>query len=124
MTETSPNHILIIEDNTSIIEALVWVFENEGIATRIAHNGIQALELLKEDPLPKLICLDIMMPLMDGQSFRQKQKQTPRIAHIPTIIMSASLSKRQKLDNFENEIFLTKPLNIDKLFDIVKPYFK
>jgi CheY-like chemotaxis protein len=123
MTNESSKYVLIIEDNPNINEALAWIFENEGIRVKTARHGLEALALLKQDPLPTVICLDILMPVMDGQLFRQRQKSDPRIADIPTIIMSASLSKREQLENFENEIFLTKPLNIDKLFEIVKPYF-
>jgi len=123
MTVVSSKFVLIIEDNPSINEALAWIFENEGIRVVKANNGLEALDLLQRDPLPTVICLDIMMPLMDGQTFRHYQKSDPRIAKIPTIIMSASLSKREKLENFKNEIFLTKPLNIENLFAIVKPHF-
>lgn len=68
-------YILLIEDNESIRKSLVWALEEEGYPIITASNGKHALNLLEKEPFPSLIILDLMMPEMDGWTFREQQKK-------------------------------------------------
>jgi CheY-like chemotaxis protein len=83
--------ILIIDDDASIRELLVEVLEEEGYPVQSASNGEEALSILRTLPkLPKLILLDLMMPVMDGWAFRQEQLQDPLLIGIPVVVLSAA----------------------------------
>lgn len=106
--------ILIIDDNPSNI-ALLGLALQDDYDIQIATSGSKGLELANQDSAPDLILLDIMMPDMDGYQTCQLIKQTPQLANIPIIFVTA-------LDEVDAEVqglslgaadFLVKPINID-----------
>ena len=57
--------ILLVDDEPEIIKALKIILDQKGYNVRVAHNGKEALEIVKEHR-PHLVFLDIRMPLMSG----------------------------------------------------------
>ena len=82
--------ILIVEDDNLIRRAVQMVLEWEGYRVDSATNGQEALDYLRAGNRPRLIVLDIMMPVLDGEQFRQEQLRDPNLASIPVIIVSAA----------------------------------
>jgi CheY-like chemotaxis protein len=80
--------VLIIEDNAAIREGIAEVLELEGYAVAEAGDGREGLEKAHETA-PNLIILDLMMPCMNGWEFRAAQKQSPQLAGIPVVVLSA-----------------------------------
>src|SRR5205823_1575262 len=64
------------------------------------------------DPLPCIILLDLMMPVMDGQTFRMAQLSDPRIAHIPIVVISA-YRDIQDAERLKATRFVKKPPKLD-----------
>ena len=95
------NRILIVEDAIDIRQLLQQLFELEGYTVDVASNGMEALTLLQsQSELPRVILLDLMMPVMDGFQFRELQVKDPRLASIPVLLMTADaniVTKTQKL---------------------------
>lgn len=79
--------VLIVEDDDDVRAALAQVLLVEGFMTAEARHGLEALERLRMGPLPRLILLDLMMPVMDGWAFRDAQRANPDWAGIPTVIL-------------------------------------
>jgi DNA-binding response OmpR family regulator len=76
MVDTS-NAILVVEDDADTRAGLVDFLESEGFAVLEAENGQKALELLERAPFPpRLILLDLMMPVMDGWQFLAARRQS------------------------------------------------
>ncbi|KTD40612.1 response regulator [Legionella parisiensis] len=113
-------YILLIEDNESIRKSLVWALEEESYPIITASNGKLALNLLEKEPLPSLIILDLMMPEMDGWTFRDQQKRNARTREIPTIITSARNRLDEILHHFPNELLLPKPFDMNHLLAIIE----
>jgi len=83
--------VLVIDDEVDIREGLTEWLSSVGYTTSSASNGREALKLLRaSDHPPDAILLDMMMPVMDGLSFRWEQLADRRLAEIPVIILSAS----------------------------------
>lgn len=116
--------LLLIEDDQAIQESLAWVLEYEGYAVHIARHGMEGLEYLKCSLPPKAILLDLMMPVMDGFEFRDIWQHDPRYSKIPLIIMSADKHAGLALVRNENEFFLKKPLDLNKLLEIVEQHYQ
>jgi CheY-like chemotaxis protein len=111
--DTNQKHLLLVEDDRDILEVLRDLLESEGYHVDCAQNGLQALELLKSlSTLPGLILLDLMMPVMDGFEFRQKQKEDPRFSKIPLIVMSADGQSEARWEKSGIKGFLKKPLDL------------
>ncbi len=113
--------VLIVEDETDIRDAISELLSTEGIATATAANGEEALAQLSHLPRPKLILLDLLMPIMNGLEFREKQRQIPGIAEIPVVIMSADNSTKATAEKMHLG-YLRKPVDLENLITTVKQY--
>ena len=90
-----PKTILVVEDDESMVEALVEKFKSSGFNVFSAKNGEEGLKLALSDH-PDIILLDIVMPKMDGLSMLRKLKEDKWGAFAPVVILT-NLSDNQKL---------------------------
>jgi CheY-like chemotaxis protein len=114
--------ILVIEDDVSIRELLVELLESEGYEVSSSVNGLEGLKSLEKKDLPHLILIDLMMPVMDGYSFRAEQLKNPLWAKIPTIVMSAEVNAKEKMTNYNITAFLSKPVELETILSTVATY--
>jgi two-component system alkaline phosphatase synthesis response regulator PhoP len=80
--------ILVVDDETYIVELVKFNLEKEGYRVVVAFDGIHALEMVREEN-PQLILLDIMLPSMDGLEVCRTLKQDPNYNTIPIIMLTA-----------------------------------
>src|SRR4051794_34138694 len=84
-------HILVVDDEEGIRDALVEILERQDYSVASARNGQHALEVLKSsETLPELIILDMQMPVMDGWSFIIHLSKETKTSIIPVLIISGS----------------------------------
>ena len=93
--------ILIIEDDTFILDIYQTKFKQEGFEVATAENGLVAFEKMKEF-LPDIILLDIIMPYMDGVEVLQKIKEDSVLKNIP-VIMLTNISEKERVEKAMNE---------------------
>jgi len=93
--EDKSKTILIVEDDGSMLEALVEKFSSSKFDVLSARNGVEGLELALSKH-PDIILLDIIMPKMDGLSMLRKLKEDRWGAFAPVVILT-NLSDSQKL---------------------------
>jgi DNA-binding response OmpR family regulator len=80
--------VLIVEDDPDLCELMAQLLAADGFETDVASNGQEALDRAHDNP-PRVIVLDMMMPVMDGWAFRAHQRYCVTLAAIPVIIVSA-----------------------------------
>jgi CheY-like chemotaxis protein len=103
--------ILLVEDDLATSDALTEFLAGEGFAAVAAANGAEAMELLRRGFDPVAIVLDLMMPVMDGWDFRQEQVADPRLARIPTIVITAAgFSAASVATQFGDVELISKPI--------------
>jgi CheY-like chemotaxis protein len=110
--------ILVVDDDEGSRRALTNVLHDQGYTVTAAASVDEAMERLSRSPRPRLIVLDLMMPVKDGWDFRQEQKKDPALAAIPVIAVSA-VGKLLDVD-----ISLRKPLDYDELVRAVERYIE
>jgi two-component system, chemotaxis family, chemotaxis protein CheY len=112
--------ILLAEDDEDLREAMVETLSDAGYTVEAVGNGRDAIEWLEDAAhLPKLILLDLMMPVMDGWQFLEKREKTPRVAAVPVVVLSASA----KFDSTNDTVlFMRKPIAVKPLLAIVASY--
>ena len=85
--------VCLVDDQTLVrqgVKSLLDLSDDIRVCAE-ASDGAQALSLLRSlDPKPRVILLDLMMPVMDGREFREHQLRDPSIADIPVVVISAS----------------------------------
>jgi CheY-like chemotaxis protein len=112
--------ILLAEDDEDLREAMVETLNEAGYSVEAVGNGRDAIEWLEDaDHPPKLILLDLMMPIMDGWQFLEARQKTPKVASVPVVVLSASGSFDSTKDTVA---FMRKPVAVKPLLDIVATY--
>ena len=113
--------VLVVEDDADLREMMAQILTLEGFETDTATDGADALtHLQRADPHPHVILLDMMMPRMDGWTFVRRQAQTPAIADIPVVVVSAAPG--EQLRGVRAAAILQKPLNFDELITTVRTH--
>jgi two-component system, OmpR family, alkaline phosphatase synthesis response regulator PhoP len=79
--------ILIVDDEKSLLKALMDKFGKEGFRILTAENGEKGLNLALEEK-PEIILLDIIMPKMDGIAVIKKLRADKRTKDIPVILLT------------------------------------
>lgn len=112
--------ILIIDDDSDILESLTLVLESIGYRITTATDGLQGLEKLKDkDDLPDLILLDLMMPGMNGWEFREAQLKNQDLAKIPVVLLSGVAMLGKEAASLQIADYLPKTAGIKKICAII-----
>ena len=95
--------------------------ELEGADVLTAANGLEAYNIARAR-LPKLIILDLMMPIMTGEEFRKVQLEHEAIRDIPVVVVSAHHEAAEIAARMQAAGCLRKPIDIDELQALVKAW--
>ena len=90
LSGTKEQTILVVDDDPGILEMHCRLVEGSGRRAVTAHNGREALAVIKEQ-IPDLILLDLMMPEMDGFAVLDELRSKESTRDIPVIILTARL---------------------------------
>ena len=112
--------VLIVEDDSDLREMMAQLLTLEGFQSATVANGQEALKYLSGGDTPNVILLDLMMPVMDGWEFRRQQQADPALARVPVIVLSALDANRAA--DVDAAAFLKKPLDFDRLLELVRSY--
>jgi len=111
-------HILIIDDDTAILEGVMRLLAQAGYRTSSASTGKQALGMLKD--LPDLFVLDLMLPDLDGFTLCRHIRQLP--VYIPILMLSARDELTDKVLGLElgADEYVTKPFEPRELLSRIR----
>jgi len=110
--------ILIVDDHADSGLLMSEFFEYHGFRTSRAENGEQALRQALANP-PDLILLDLEMPVMSGEGFRQRQLGEPSLADVPVLCVSGRYDARDRAERLGLPCFV-KPVPLDILLAAVQ----
>jgi len=104
--------ILLVEDDASLVELVVYNLEKEGFDVVRTGDGEEALTLAEEEK-PDLVILDWMIANLSGIEVCRTLKADPRLRHIPVIFCSVLGSEHQEQLGFDVGAvdYITKPLS-------------
>jgi CheY-like chemotaxis protein len=86
--EGSKKKILIVDDDTFLLDMYALKFSQNGFEVHTAENGADALEKLKGDLSPDIILLDVLMPEMDGFEMLEKMNAEKICPEAVRIVLS------------------------------------
>ena len=118
--------ILVVDDDTDLVEALSMKLESENFAVAKAYDGIEGFDRIKAER-PDLVILDVMMPRKDGYKLCDELKNDDEYKSIPIILLTA-VTDAINSTNYTHmggkttlaDDFIPKPIDLDKLMEIVK----
>jgi two-component system chemotaxis response regulator CheY len=109
--------VLVVDDDPALRELVALMLTGEGFETDVASNGQDALDKAHEHP-PRVIVLDMMMPVMDGWMFRAHQRYCVTLAAVPVVILSDVPGAR--LQNVGAAAILPKPFDNHELITAIR----
>lgn len=113
-------NILLVEDDEVDVMNVRRAFERNNVSNPlfIAGNGLEGLEVLRGDEMPKerrLVLLDLNMPKMNGIEFLQALRADQDLAATPVVVLTTSNDDQDKIDayNFNVAGYLLKPVTFN-----------
>jgi DNA-binding NtrC family response regulator len=118
----SARPILIVEDDRGLSTMLTLALEDAQYLVVVAENGADALERLKAHR-PRLILLDLRMPIMDGPAFlREIFSNQHTFAPLPPILIMTAYGDIEPEVSKLGLPSIIKPMKIDKLLQMIEQY--
>ena len=107
--------MLIVEDNESIKQMLVGIFETFYQVTT-ASDGVEALDIIQKD-MPSIILSDVVMPRMSGTELCKQIKTDFNTCHIPVVLLTARTAVEHNIEGLKigADDYITKPFNTNLL---------
>ncbi|MNZ09683.1 Cyclic di-GMP phosphodiesterase response regulator RpfG [compost metagenome] len=104
--------ILAVDDSPDNLWLLSGLLKDK-YRLKLANSGEKAMEIVRQDQLPDLVLLDVMMPGMSGHEVCRLLKESPKTRHIPIIFLTAMTSTDDETAGLEIGAadFITKPIN-------------
>lgn len=117
-------NILIVEDNETSNIYFEAALRKTGAILLWAKNGVEAVELVKQNPQINLILMDINMPKMDGiEATRIIKESYPKIIIVVQTAFILSGEERMCQEAGCDE-FITKPIRLRYLLDTINRYLE
>jgi len=112
--------ILVIDDETDMVEMLVGTLTSEGYHVIKAFNGLEGLQKIKT-VRPHLIILDMNMPKMGGAAFyNELSGGSGQATKIPVLVLTARANLEELFKRLKVDGFMSKPYDLDKLLQEIK----
>jgi CheY-like chemotaxis protein len=120
LADTSPL-VLVVDDEPAIRKLAEIALTEHGYRVRLAPNGKEAIQRLKEAP-PDVILLDLNMPVMDGWEFRAEQKRLAdaRLIEIPVLLLTGADNATHHAARLDAVGVLKKPFDLGALLHAVR----
>jgi CheY-like chemotaxis protein len=110
-------NILLVEDDEVDVMNVKRAFTKGNITNPlfVAGNGIEALERLRGDEIPRsrrLVLLDLNMPKMNGIEFLRELRADPELTLTPVVVLTTSDAERDKVEAYNLHVagYLLKPV--------------
>ncbi len=117
----SKKKILIVDDDPDILDVLKITLEDMGCEVIEAHNGQEALGMIKKQP-PDLLITDLKMPKMDGNALCKILKEDILVQHMPIIMLTGKSELSDKVSGIDAgaDDYVVKPFEPQELVARVK----
>ena len=125
--------ILLVEDNANDVELTLHALKRCNLANRIhvVHDGAEALEFIfcagaythhNFANSPKVVLLDLKLPLVDGLEVLQRVKSDPRTCVIPVVVLTSSREERDIVESYRLGVnsYMTKPVDFEQFTEAVR----
>lgn len=112
--------ILIVDDDPQIRKMLVEVLTLEGYPTETATNGQEALDMLSASA-PRIILLDLLMPVLDGRGVMQQLGSDPASRAAHKVILVSAFGNLEQARDLAVDGTLPKPFTVVQLLSVMEP---
>ncbi|HVK15036.1 MAG TPA: response regulator [Gemmataceae bacterium] len=124
--------ILLVEDNPDDVKLTLHAFKKNNLSNRVAvvRDGAEALEFIfatgryagRPADLPKLVLLDLKLPLVDGFEVLRRIKDDPDKKSLPVVVMTSSKEERDLVASYALGVnsYIVKPVDFEQFTEAVR----
>lgn len=114
-------HVLLIEDEPNIIEAIRFLLSRDGWKVDTHSNGHDAVDVVRAT-LPDLVILDVMLPGKSGFDILTEMRSSPEMFELPVLMLTARGQSRDRemAEKAGASRFMTKPFSNAEVLDAVR----
>jgi two-component system, response regulator len=125
--------ILLVEDNPNDVKLTLHAFKKHHVANRVhvVRDGAEALEYLfgtdryahrRVEDTPRVMLLDIKLPLVDGIEVLRRVKADVRTAGIPVVVLTSSREEKDLIESYRLGVnsYIVKPVDFDQFSEVVR----
>lgn len=133
MPADTPVEILLVEDDPNDIELAMHALRGSNIANRIqvVRDGAEALEYLfgtgryehrTADDLPRVVLLDLKLPLVDGLEVLRQLRDSKHSRHLPVVVLTSSHEDRDIVESYRLGVnsYIVKPVDFEQFSETVR----
>ena len=133
MINDEPVEILLVEDNPHDIKLALYAFKTNNLANRVhvVRDGAEALEFIlctgryahrNIENAPKVVLLDLKLPLVDGIEVLRQVRADPRTKTLPIVVLTSSREERDLVESYQLGVnsFIVKPVDFDQFTEVVR----
>ena len=133
MTIEQPVEILLVEDNPDDVDLALNALERYHIANRIhvVRDGAEALDYMfargvyaerDVNHTPRVVLLDLKLPLIDGLEVLRQVKADPRTQPVPIVVMTASREERDIVESYRLGVnsYIAKPVDFEQFTEAMR----
>ena len=110
--------ILLVEDDKALRRYLEVTLERAGYEVLQASDGLEAMKLVASAPVD-LVITDAMMPNLSGHELCRFLRNSPKLAHIPIVLLSGS-EKDAGAQGGPADVFFSKPVAAEELLECIE----
>ena len=128
-----PVDILLVEDNPNDVKLALHAFRQHQLANRVQvlRDGAEALDFLfctgayahrKVEDAPRVVLLDLKLPLVDGKEVLERMKADSRTQMIPVVVLTSSREECDIADSYRLGVnsYIVKPVDFDQFTAVVE----
>jgi CheY-like chemotaxis protein len=113
--------ILIVDDDPGTRYVFRLILERLGYEVVEAGHGEAALDLIRPNPLPRVVLTDLMMPIMGGLELIRRLRSEPRTAAVPIVVVTSNPeAARSLLASGQVDAIIGKPFSAAGLGDRIR----
>ncbi|MGG7644348.1 response regulator transcription factor [Rhodovulum sp. YNF3179] len=114
-------HVLLIEDEPNIIEAIRFILERDGWTVSTHSDGADAVDIVDREG-PDIVILDVMLPNRSGYDILRDLRAAEGTAALPVLLLTAKGQSRDRemAETYGASRFMTKPFSNQEVLDSVR----
>ncbi|MBS0126743.1 response regulator transcription factor [Thetidibacter halocola] len=114
-------HVLVIEDEPNIIEAISFILSRDGWRVDTHSNGVDAVDVVRAKA-PDVVILDVMLPGRSGYDILRDLRDDPATSAVPVLMLTARGQSRDRelAERAGVSRFMTKPFSNSEVLDAVR----
>lgn len=122
MPGTQTTKVLIVEDDETNYYILYFYFYNSNLEVLWATDGIEAINMFKENPDVSVVLMDLKLPHLDGFQTTSQLKSINSKVPVIAVTSFSGIEQRQKAIHAGCDDIIVKPVNKQSLFEKLSKY--